>query len=93
MDIVKGLDDQTVDQLDIDVSFTCKLNKPEAKVVWSKGQVPITESEKYTITNIDCQYTLLIRGVRPEDESDYSISVKAKKSTAELFIDGEITSV
>lgn len=86
---MKGLEDETVEQLNTDVTFTCKLSKPKAKVVWSKGKNPIVEGEKYTITNVDCQYTLRINDVTPEDESDYTISVKGKKSTAELFIDGE----
>lgn len=90
VDIVKELEDQTVEQLSTDVTFTCELNKPNVKVTWAKGKTPIGPSEKYTITSIDCKYTLLIKSVKPEDESDYTITVKAKKSTAELFIDGEI---
>lgn len=75
--------------MDIDVTFTCELTKPNVKVAWSKGKTPITADDtKYTITNIDCEYTLVVKGVKPEDESDYSIMVKNKKSTAELFLDG-----
>lgn len=91
VDIVKPLEDQTVEQMDIDVSFTCELTKPNTKVYWYKGKVPITpEDNKYTITNIDCQYTLTVKGVKPDDESDYTIDVKGKKSTAELFIDSKL---
>jgi len=90
VDIVKGLEDQTAKQLDINVSFTCELSKPNVKVTWYKGKTPVTNTDKYTITNVDCHYTLLIRGIRPDDESDYTVEVKGKKSTAELFIDGKV---
>ena len=88
VNIVKELEDVTINKLSSDVTFTCELNKPNVKVVWSKGKTAIADSEKYTISNIDCNYTLTIRSTEPVDESDYTISVKGKTSTAELFIDG-----
>jgi len=72
----------------MDVAFTCELSKPNVKVAWFKGKEPVTNGDKYTITNVNCQYSLLIKGVQPEDESDYTVEVKGKKSTAELFLDG-----
>lgn len=75
--------------MDVDVTFTCELTKPNTKVTWYKGKVPInSEDNKFTISNVDCQYTLTVKNIQPHDESDYTIDVKGKKSTAELFIDG-----
>lgn len=89
VEIIRGLEDQTAEDVNVDVTFTCELSQPDVKVDWLKGKTPITrEDNKYTITNIDCEYTLVVKGVKPEDESDYSILVKSKKSTAELFLDG-----
>lgn len=93
VDIIKPLEDQTVENMDIDVSFTCELSKPDVKVSWVKGKTPISKDDsKYTISNTGCVYTLTVKEVKPEDESDYTINVKDKKSTAELFIDGELSS-
>lgn len=89
VDIVKPLKDQTATQENVDVTFTCELSKPNVKVAWSKGKSPVSaDDSKYTITSVDCEYSLTVRGVKPEDESDYTVLVKSKKSTAELFLDG-----
>ena len=90
VDIVKELEDQTAEEVDVDVTFTCELSKPNVKVEWCKGKKPIsTDDKKYTISNVSCEYTLTVKGVKPDDESDYTILVKNKKSTAELYLDGK----
>ena len=89
MDIIKPLADQTVSKMNTDVTFTCELNKPNTKVVWYKGRTSISADDtKYTIGNDGCVYHLTVKGVKPDDESDYTMNFKDKKSTAELFVDG-----
>lgn len=76
----------------VDASFTCTLSKPNVDVKWAKGKSPIfTDDKKYSISSVDCEYTLLVKGVKPDDESDYTVTVKSKKSTAQLFLEGERT--
>jgi titin len=69
--------------------FTCGLNKENAPVKWFKNGTEITpDDKKYKFITNGNKYSLEILDSQLSDISDYSIGLRGKKSTANLYVEG-----
>ena len=84
---VKSLEDVHVKEKDTAV-FTCELNKENAPVKWAKDGTDIYPDEKkYKFSSNGNKYSLEIFDAKLSDICDYSISLRGKKSTANLYVE------
>lgn len=60
------------------------------KAQWFCKGKPITPNKKYEIIVDGCVHKLIIKGVKPEDVADYSMTVKDKTTKAALSVEGKI---
>ncbi len=70
-------------------TFTCELNKENAPVKWLKAGNEIASNNiKYKITVDGSKYSLQVLECELEDVNDYSLSLKNKKCSAHLDVEG-----
>lgn len=68
------------------VSFSCKVNRPNATVKWMKGGEEITFSKRVVYRVDKEKHTLTIKDCTLADEGEYTAVAGDSKSTAELII-------
>ena len=68
--------------------FSCELNKENAPVKWFKGGLEILPTDpKYKFITDGFKYSLHILDCQLDDKNDYSISLRGRKSSADLDVD------
>jgi hypothetical protein len=68
--------------------FSCELNKENAPVKWFKGGLEILPSDpKYKFVTDGFKCSLYILDCQLNDKNDYSISLRGRKSSADLEVD------
>lgn len=68
--------------------FSCELNKENASVKWFKSGLEILPSDpKYKFKTDGFKYYLNILDCQLDDKNDYSISLRGRKSSADLEVD------
>lgn len=67
--------------------FACELNKSNAPVKWYRDGLELTPSEKYKFVSDGCKYSLHILDCQLGDKSDYSVSLRGRKSSADLDVE------
>uniref|UniRef100_A0A3B4TD88 Immunoglobulin like and fibronectin type III domain containing 1, tandem duplicate 2 n=1 Tax=Seriola dumerili TaxID=41447 RepID=A0A3B4TD88_SERDU len=70
------------------VSFTCKVNRPNATLKWMKGGEEIVFSKRIVYRVDKDKHTLTIKDCTLADEGEYTAVAGDNKSTAELIIIG-----
>lgn len=70
------------------MTFECELSKPDIVASWLRDGKPLPEGEKYKTVVEGPTHRLVISDVDGEDEGDYSIVVRGKKSEGELIVEG-----
>ena len=69
--------------------FTCQLNKENAPVKWYKNGTEIAQDDKkYKFITNGNKYSLEILDSQLSDISDYTIGLRGKKSSANLYVEG-----
>lgn len=68
------------------ISFSCKVNRLNAKLQWLKGGQEITFSKRIVYRVDKDKHTITIKDCSLEDEGEYLVIAGADKSTAELII-------
>ena len=71
------------------MTFECELSKPDIVASWLRDGKPLPEGEKYKTVVEGPTHRLVISDVDGEDEGDYSIVVRGKKSEGELIVEGK----
>ena len=66
-------------------TFSCEANKDNAIVVWCKDGREITPSKKYSVTEKDKQFSLVINDVTAEDGGKYLARIGDNISTAAVL--------
>ena len=82
--LVKPLSDVTSDVTPVSVTFSCELTKGGLPAEWTRNGRLIGEDRKHVVTTSDNTYQLQINKASPEDEGEYSVTVKGLTSTAQL---------
>ena len=83
------LEDQVVEQLPGEATFTCQISRTDLSATWKKGDVPIGASDKYEIKSEEGIHTLTVHVVDGEDDSPYSAVFRETDTTAKLIVRGE----
>ena len=86
----RKLSDVTVKKLPGKAVFECEINKTNATAQWFKDDKQIKDSKRYSIEVEGTIHRLTIKDVDSVDEADYTIKVRAAKSTAALTVQGKI---
>uniref|UniRef100_A0AAY4EXT6 Titin n=1 Tax=Denticeps clupeoides TaxID=299321 RepID=A0AAY4EXT6_9TELE len=68
------------------VTFSCKVNKPNATLKWMKAGQELTFNKRIVYRVDKDKHTLTIKECLLGDEGEYSVFAGADKSTAELII-------
>uniref|UniRef100_A0A672I7Y9 Immunoglobulin superfamily member 22 n=1 Tax=Salarias fasciatus TaxID=181472 RepID=A0A672I7Y9_SALFA len=68
------------------VSFSCKVNRPNATLKWMKGSEEISFSKRIVYRVDKDKHTLTIKDCTLADEGEYTAVAADNKSTAELII-------
>ena len=68
------------------VSFSCKVNRTGAKLLWMKGSQELSFSKRIVYRADKDQHTLTIKDCTLADEGDYTVVAGDNKSTADLII-------
>lgn len=68
------------------ISFSCKVNKLNVTVQWTKAGQEITLSKRIVYRVDKDKHTLTIKDCSLADEGEYCVTAGADKSTAELII-------
>ncbi len=71
------------------VELTCEISDETAEVVWLKNMTPIKSEGRFKITSRGQKRTLVISSAELDDESDYTVEVRDKTSTAKLTVEGK----
>lgn len=69
--------------------FECTLTKEVSKVMWFRGAEIVTPGPKYEIIEDGRKHMLVINSCEFDDESQYSVEVSDKKSSAFLSVEGK----
>lgn len=69
--------------------FECTLTKEVSKVMWFRGAEIVTPGPKYEIIEDGRKHMLVINSCEFDDESQYSVEVLDKKSSALLSVEGK----
>lgn len=69
--------------------FECTLTKEVSKVMWFRGAEIVTPGPKYEIIQDGSKHMLVINSCEFDDESQYSVEVSDKKSSARLSVEGK----
>ncbi len=68
------------------VSFSCKVNRPNATLKWMKGGEEISFNKRVVYRVDKDKHTLTIKDCKLSDEGEYTAVAGDNKSTAELII-------
>ncbi|XP_068175389.1 obscurin [Antennarius striatus] len=71
-----------------EVTLSCGLSRPDAAVLWKKGDDILTNGEKYQMKQNGSTVELLLRKSQPEDSGTYSCVCDDIKTTATIIITG-----
>lgn len=91
MEFVRKLSDVEVKEIPSTVIFECELSKPDMVAKWFRDGKPLGESDKYQMVVDGTVHKLVITDVDGEDEGDYSIVARGKKSEGELIVEGNFS--
>lgn len=91
MEFVRKLSDVEVKEIPSTVTFQCELSKPDMVAKWFRDGKPLGESDKYQMVVDGTVHKLVITDVDGEDEGDYSIVARGKKSEGELIVEGNFS--
>ncbi|XP_046554801.1 titin-like [Haliotis rubra] len=69
------------------ITLLCEINRPDMEVVWMKDKVEISSTEDRQIKMDGTKHTLTFPKVALEDEAEYTIKIRNKKSAAILFVE------
>lgn len=69
--------------------FECTITKEVSKVMWFRGAEIVTPGPKYEIIQDGCKHMLVINSCEFDDESQYSVEISDKKSSAILSVEGK----
>lgn len=68
------------------ISFSCKVNRPNAKLTWMKAGVEIALNKRIVYRVDKDKHTLTVKDCTLADEGEYTAMAGDSKSTAELII-------
>lgn len=85
---VRQLEDVDIEQLPADAVFECEVSLENVPAKWYKANKPLKAGDKYEMIVDGCVHRLIIHDINSNDETEYSIVARGKKSAAELFIEG-----
>lgn len=91
VEFVRKLSDVEVKEIPSTVTFECELSKPDMVAKWFRDGKPLGESDKYQMVVDGTVHKLVITDVDGEDEGDYSIVARGKKSEGELIVEGNFS--
>lgn len=91
MEFLRKLSDVEVKEIPSTVTFECELSKPDMVAKWFRDGKPLGESDKYQMVVDGTVHKLVITDVDGEDEGDYSIVARGKKSEGELIVEGNFS--
>ncbi|CAH1802739.1 unnamed protein product, partial [Owenia fusiformis] len=86
VEFIRKLEDQDVTEIPGTATFECELSK-EVPVQWFRHDKPITAGDKYDIIAEGRVHRLIVKNVNGDDEADFHVTARGKKSTAGLFIE------
>lgn len=87
VEFVRKLSDVEVKEIPSTVTFECELSKPDIVAKWFRDGKPLGESDKFQMVVDGTVHKLVITDVDGEDEGDYSIVARGKKSEGELIVE------
>ncbi|XP_023933258.1 titin isoform X1 [Lingula anatina] len=87
VEFTKELEDTTVTEIPGSAEFECELNQPDVPIQWLQGDKPLRPSDKHKMVSEGPVHKLLVKEVDDEDDGDYSVVAKDKKSTAKLSVE------
>ncbi|KAK3083483.1 hypothetical protein FSP39_023775 [Pinctada imbricata] len=91
IEFIRKLEDIEVKEIPCSTIFECELSKPDMPAKWFLDGKPLTEGDKYKMTVDGAVHRLQIDDIDGEDEGDYSIVVRGKKSEGELIVEGKLS--
>lgn len=86
---MRRLEDIRVNEIPCSTTFECELTKPNVVAKWFRdANKPIKSDAKYTVESEGPVHRLIVTDVDGEDEGDYFVVARGKKSEAELIVEG-----
>lgn len=85
---MRKLTDIEVHEIPSKAVFECELSKPNITAKWFRDNKALPSDKKYKMVVEGPVHKLEIADVDGEDEGDYSIIARGKKSEAELIVEG-----
>lgn len=67
--------------------FECEINKTDADVQWYRNGRVVVNSDKFKYVCNGNKYSLEIKDCQLDDQTDYTISLRGRKSTANLIVE------
>lgn len=73
-----------------DVTFTCEVTDEKIPARWFKDSEKLQPSDKHVMKKDGRVHTLTIKDAQLEDRAEYTIELKDRKSSAPLFVEGNL---
>ncbi|KAJ8319891.1 hypothetical protein KUTeg_001478 [Tegillarca granosa] len=87
IDFVRKLEDIDVNEIPGEATFECEITKDNITAKWFKDGKPIQPGDKYKMVSEGTIHRLVVSDVDSEDEGDYMVVLRGKKSEAELVVE------
>lgn len=89
VEFIRKLTNVEVNEIPSKAIFECELSKPDIPVKWYKDNKTLPSNDKYKMVSEGPVHKLEISDVDGEDEGDYSVVARGKKSEGELIVEGQ----
>lgn len=90
VEFVRHLENRTITEMPVNVTFECELSKADVKVQWQCGDQVIMSSEKYSVQMDGTVHRLTIHDANGADVAEYTAVARGKTSKASLNVQGKI---
>lgn len=74
-----------------DVILSCELSRVDSPVRWLKDGKAIRKSQKYDLLYEGTRAMLVVHAASLKDSGEYTCETEASKSTANLYVEGNLT--
>lgn len=85
IELIKPLENISCEETPKTITFVCEFSKGDLPAQWTKNGKPVDMSKRHNASTSGTSYQLDIKNATPEDEGEYSVTVKGKTTKAQLL--------